>query len=145
MDCSLDMAYSEVLALLNMLPKEEYIKIPSERIDFYRANCNKEYYATITADISALSKNVSKKTNAIIITIFRDYFANSNQKDKLNKILRNNYIEEENRKKEDSYKYDVFKTQNTVSKATSLVPSECKMSFFKKIIHRIRSFFKFNF
>ena len=48
-------------------------------------------------------------------------------------------------KKEDSYKYDVFKTQNTVNKATSLVPAECKMSFFKKIIHKIKSFFKFNF
>ena len=36
-------AYTEVLEILKYLPKEEYEKIPEERIEIFKNNCAKDY------------------------------------------------------------------------------------------------------
>ena len=36
-------AYKEVLEIIKYLPKEEYERIPKEKIEFFEKNCDKEY------------------------------------------------------------------------------------------------------
>ncbi len=36
-------AYTEVSELIDLLPEEEYKKIPSEKIEFYKNNRDKDY------------------------------------------------------------------------------------------------------
>lgn len=94
-------AYTEVLEMLAHLPKEEYNKIPKEKIDFFEANMDKDYDFHIDTSENLLNQNISKEANAIIVSLFRDYFANKQQKEILKNILDYNEIvlEEQKRKK----------------------------------------------
>ena len=40
-------AYTEVLEIIKHFPEEEYNKIPKEKIEFYKANRDKNYNFTI--------------------------------------------------------------------------------------------------
>lgn len=44
-------AYTEVIEILNHLSKEEYDKIPKEKIDFYKKYMDKEYKYKINPQI----------------------------------------------------------------------------------------------
>lgn len=104
-------AYTEVLALIRELPKEELAKIPKEEIDFFMANCDKEYKFKINKEIPLNEQNISKKANAVLVSIFKKYFATETQKKKIDIILKNNLIEEERIKKE-NFNYKTLEDNN---------------------------------
>ena len=45
-------AYTEVLEIIKYFPKEEYAKIPEEKIEFYKNNMDKDYNFKINPEIS---------------------------------------------------------------------------------------------
>ena len=79
-------ACTEVIAVLNNLSKEEYEKIPTKEIEYYKSNIDKYY----DFKFGIINNNLSKEAKAIIITIFRDYFANDTQKKTLHQIVSKN-------------------------------------------------------
>lgn len=44
-------AYTEVLEILNYLSKEEYSKIPEEKIRYFKENMDKDYIFTVNPRI----------------------------------------------------------------------------------------------
>ena len=80
-------AYTEVLEILKYFPEDEYKKIPAEKINFYKNHMDKNYEFTINPKIDLGSQNISKEANAIIVSLFRDYYATEEQKIKINEIL----------------------------------------------------------
>ncbi len=105
--------YTEVMEIISHLPREEYLKIPKNQIKFYTENMDKEYVYKIDPEIELSKQNISKETNAILITIFRDYFATDKQKDILNSLLKQNQDKVEKIKQE-KYNYDeIFKDRKT--------------------------------
>lgn len=148
MTASYAKACTEVLEILKYLPEEEYNKIPKEKIESFERNKDKEYVFKYNPKIDYTKQNISEKTSAIIITLFRDYFATDRQKNILEQILAQNdrEIEEEKKKK---YAYEnIFrdtkkeKIENSVEvkKETELIEIEEK-SFIKKIFSKIKRFF----
>ena len=83
-------AYTEVLEILSHLPKEEYRKIPKEKIDFYKSNLDRNYYYTIDPNIDLSKQYISKEANSVLISLFRDYIATEKQKIILNNLLNQN-------------------------------------------------------
>ena len=83
-------AYTEVLEILKYLPKEEYCKIPKEKIDFYKENMDRDYIYKIDTKLELSKQNISNEANAILITLFRDYFATEKQKNILRNLLNQN-------------------------------------------------------
>ena len=79
-------AYTEVLEIIRHFPKEEYFKIPIEEIEFYQKNMDKDYVFLINPEIDLSEQNISPEANAIIINLFRDYFATEVQKVKIKEI-----------------------------------------------------------
>lgn len=76
-------------------------------------------------------QNISPTANAIIVNLFRDYFATEEQKVKIKEIL------DLNQKKEEQEKYDsdnLFKKQNKeiTKNVTNTALTEYKESFFAK-------------
>ena len=147
-------AYTEVLTILKEIPKDEYEKIPNEEIQYYIDNCDKDYKFKIDKNIPLNMQNISKKTNAVLVNIFKDFFASEIQKDKLNTILRNNFWEEEENK-EGNYSYnDLFSkkpnlinvdnenNEDELNNNEKLLMQEYKKSIFRDIINKIRYFFK---
>lgn len=97
-------AYTEVLEILKYLPKEEYDKIPTEEIEYYKENMDREYVFKLDPTIDLGKQNISKEANAVLVTIFRDYFATDKQKKTLNILLSQNQEKLEEMKRE---QYDV--------------------------------------
>ena len=76
-------AYTEVLEILKYLPKEQYMRIPKEKIQFYEKNKDNSYTYIFDTTKTLEEQKVSRKTKVIIVSLFKDFFATSVQKEKL--------------------------------------------------------------
>ena len=83
-------AYTEVLEILSHFPSSEYSKIPPEKIEFYKKNMDKDYVYKINPEIDLSKQDISIEANAILVSLFRDYFATEKEKQVLNNLLNEN-------------------------------------------------------
>ncbi len=141
-------AYTEVLEILKHIPKDELERIPKSELQFYEDNCDKNYKYEYNLDLAVDKQAISKEANTVIVALYMNYFANEKQKGIIEKILKQNSIEEEKAKNE---KYDVNKIfeknqneHNGANKSENLPVdiSNNQDSFIKKIINKIKSLFK---
>lgn len=117
-------AYTEVLEIIKHFPEEEYNKIPKEKIEFYKDNKDKDYVFVINPEIDLSEQNISPEANAIIVNLFRDYFATEEQKVKIKEILDLNQKKEEQEKREKYNPDDIFKKANKNTEITNIETSE---------------------
>ena len=103
-------AYTEVLKILSYFPEDEYNKIPKEKIEFYKENMDKDYKFTINPEIDLAQQNVSKEAGAIIVILFRDYYATEEQKEQLEELIKLNEKKSEIQKREKYNPDDLFKS-----------------------------------
>lgn len=82
-------AFKEVIEILKYIPREDYNKIPKNKITLFEKNSNKNYNFKYNPHISLDEQNVSKRAKAIIAILFRDYWATSEQREKI--IEKQNY------------------------------------------------------
>ena len=138
-------AYTEVLEILEFLPKEEYNRIPREKIAFYEKYRDKNYNYKFDEKKTLEEQKISKEANAIIVTLFRDFFATQTQKEKLEIILKQN---EKKYQKELIEKYNpdnIFKNQITNTKLISnekIVKETAIVEYKKSFFEKIKSWFK---
>ena len=138
-------AYTEVLEILKYFPEEELKKIPIEKINFYKSNMDKDYKFIINPEIDLVNQNISKEANAIIVSLYRDYYATEEQKVKINEILDLNQKKEELEKRKQYHPDNIFKNKQKANKDTeNLNPTtqlvEYKENFFvrfKKFIFKL--------
>lgn len=138
-------AYTEVLEILKFIPKTDYNKIPQDMIKVFSDNQNKNYIFNYNPLQSLDDQNVSKKAKLIISILFRDYWAQDNQRAK---ILNKEKIDRMRFEEEKQEKYNVnnlFKNkqenlQNSESN-TSLIEVKEK-NFLPKIIEKIINLFR---
>ena len=106
-------AYSELLEILKNISKEDYEKIPIEKINLFETKANKNYKFQYDATLTLDEQNISKRTKAIIAILFRDYWATSEQREKI--LAKQNYDRMQNEKnKQKQYDPDnLFKNKTT--------------------------------
>jgi len=80
-------ACTEVLEILKSLPNEQYMKIPESEIEYYKSKADLDYKFIFDASLPLDKQNILRETYAILITIYRDYFLDENQKSVLEDIL----------------------------------------------------------
>lgn len=102
-------AYKELLEIIKHFPLEEYNKIPKEKIKFYEENMDKNYNFTINPNIDLSEQNISKEAKALIVTLYEDYFATEEQKEKIKEILELNQKKAEKEKRKKYNPGDLFK------------------------------------
>lgn len=109
-------AYKELLEIIKHFPLDEYNRIPIDKIKFYEENMDKNYNFTINPNIDLSEQNILKETKALIVTLYEDYFATEEQKEKINEILKLNQkkVEQEKRKKYNPQ--DLFETNKAIEK-----------------------------
>lgn len=83
-------AYTEVFEVLNNLSKEEYEKIPKEKIEYYKENRDRNYKFKIDLSMSIEKMNLSREANSILVSLFLEYFVTFNQKESLEEMLYKN-------------------------------------------------------
>lgn len=140
-------AYTEVLEILSHFSKEEYSRIPKEKIEFYKNNMDTNYEFKINPQIDLFEQDISEEANAIMISLFRDYFATEKQKEKLKILLyqNQNIQEQEKAKKYNPNNLFENKKQQDIKEniaTTQYAMIKYKKNIFKDIINKIFSYFK---
>ena len=109
-------AYKELLEIIKHFPLEEYNRIPKEKIKFYEENMDKNYIFTINPNIDLSEQNISRETKALIVTLYEEYFATEEQKEKIKEIIVLNQKKEEQEKRKKYNPQDLFETNKVIEK-----------------------------
>lgn len=80
-------ACTEVIEILKLLPKQQYEKIPLEEIEYYKKNADPEYKFVFKLGVPLAEQKILRTTYAILVTIYRDFCIDDNQKNVLDEIL----------------------------------------------------------
>lgn len=139
MDKKYARAYTEVLEILKHIPEEEYNVIPKTEIEFYKNNCDKNYKFEYNEGEDIKSQAISKEANAVIVSIYMNYFANEKQKTIIDEILQQNTIKQEQEKLEKYNPDKIFKEEQDSNLPVEI--NEEKENFFKKIFNKLKSLF----
>lgn len=139
-------AYKEVLEILKYIPKIDYDKIPSEKIELYKTMQDKYYNFKYDPSKTLDEQNVSKRAKAIIGILFRDYWATEEQREKIIRKQKNDRLILEEQKKSLYDTENIFKKRNICSETeTKEEVSEMvvyKTNFITKIFNKIKNFLK---
>ena len=142
----------EVDEILNYLSEEELMKIPEDIRQVIKENKDKEYTWNYNEEKLLKEQNVCRDTIAILSYLNMEYLLNEQQKELMNEIHRVN--EQEKMQKEYStdnqYDYeDLFKKKEKTEeieeidskKEVALIEIK-KETFFRKLINKLKLFFK---
>lgn len=135
MDNMYAIAYSEVLEILKYIPKEEYNKIPNEKIEVFKAKADKNYKFRYDSRKKLNEQNISKIAKGIIAILYRDYWATPEQRKIIKDYqkMKRNKLEEEKRKKYNAN--DLFKSKIELNKNNKIQKGlvKYKDSIFEKV------------
>lgn len=128
-------ACNEVLVLLKMLPEAELKKIPEAEIKFLEEHRDVNYNFSVNPEVPINEVNISRKAKAILVVLWKKYFATEIQKQKLDKILQENSMKEEQKKQEEYQYSDMFK--NNTQKIINL-PTVIEEKWYEKVWNKIK-------
>lgn len=128
-------ACNEVLVLLKMLPEAELKKIPETEIKFLEEHRDFNYNFSVNPEVPINEVNISRKAKAILVALWKKYFATDIQKQKLDKILQENSMKEEQKKQEEYQYSDMFK--NNTQKIINL-PTVIEEKWYEKVWNKIK-------
>lgn len=131
-------AYVEILEILKYLPPEELNKIPKTEIDFFEKNKNISYQYNYSID-----KPITlRKTDAIIVNLYKKYLASTEENEKIDEMLLLNEQKRES-KKSMLYGNKVIFERKIDELLQFNLPVEVKEeNFIQKIILKLKNFFK---
>lgn len=133
-------AYREVLEILKYLSREDYNKIPVEKLNVFITNASKDYKFEYNPKKTLKEQNVSKRTRAIIGILFRDYWATEEQRKKILDKQKYDRMQMEKSKQEKYQTEDIFFIKNkAISNNIEMI--EYKKSIFRTIIDKIKRIF----
>ncbi len=143
-------ALTEVEKILENTDKELVDKIPKDFMEFIKANKAVDYNFEVNKEKGLLEQEISDKTKALLSLIYRDYFCDKEEREKLIKKEREEekIAEEEKRKK---YNPDnIFqKEENKIDKQEEIKekqPMELvkyeELKWYQKIYQKILKIFK---
>ena len=144
------MAYKEVIEILKHVPEEDVLKIPKEKLDFYKQNMDNNYEYKIDEEKEFENQDMLEETKAILAVIFRDYWANPYQREKILTKENQELAEIEEEKRKTYNPDDIFKNRNNyeikdekeeenAELINNNLPAEIKKeSFFTKLLNYIR-------
>lgn len=139
-------AYAQVLEIINNIPFVDYAKIPIKKIQLFKKYAKKEIKFNYNPELSLAEQNVSEKAKIIIALLFRDYWATPLQREKIlakEKIDRQK-LEEEKREKyntENIFLNNKAHNYKEVKEEYSLLDIKNE-KWYKKIFLFFRKFFK---
>ena len=144
-------AFTEVYKILECLDEEEYEKIPKSFVNVIETYRNKEYIYEVNEEQDLMKQEMLPETKAILFNMYRDYFAQNEEKAKI-KNFQQSALKKIEKQKQEKYNINVFdikedeiiennknseKSQNLEN--TSLIKIK-KQSFFRKILYKIKEF-----
>lgn len=139
--------YTELLVILNNMDIQYKQKVPKELIEFYEKNSSKEYQFQLEKNIPLKRQNIRPKTLSLLAMLYLNYWCKDEiEKQALIKLFSEN---EEKYQDELKKKYDIdfgkhkrIKDKQGNTDRASIIVSERKESILKRVINRIKDFFR---
>lgn len=138
-------AFTEILEILTYISKEDYEKIPNHLIEIFENNSNKTYKFKYDYKKSLEEQGCSDITKTILSLLYRDYWADDDEKRDLlleEKKLRNKY---QNELIEWYNPDDIFKKKNKMKcEITEEIAIEVfqEEKWYQKIFNIVKKLFK---
>lgn len=148
MEITIKQAFSEVYDIVSHLEKELYKKIPKKIIDMIKKNRDLNYKFYIDyKDIG--NQELLKETRAILSIIYRDYLCSPEEKIKLIENDKKELIENQEEFKQIYSIENIFRNKKeefiqdkNIMQSENTKMIKYKISFFDRIIKKIKSIFK---
>lgn len=142
MDDNFAKACKEIVEILKFVPDKDVLKIPKEMRDLFEDEMDRNYNFSIDTQKNIEEQDLLNETKAILLNIFRDYWATPYQRERI--IEKQNYdkevIEQQKSKKynpDDIFKRkSKFKIKDTTNNYN--LPTKVKKGFYQKIINFIK-------
>lgn len=141
-------AYSEIDEFLGLLSDEQRNKIPPKLREFFKEEKDVNYKKGINSNVPIKNQNLKEETLGIIALLNLQYWCeNEQEKDRLKEVYSQNEKKYQELLREQYNPEDIFKkrTINIESKQEEIENTqmvEYKETFIKRIINKIKSFFK---
>lgn len=135
-------AFKEVSEILKYMDEELVNKIPTKFITFLQENMSKEYDFKINENIALEEQNISREAENILALLYRNYWATKEEKQEFARL------DEQERKSNDEKLQKIFK--NTINEFDKEENKDTQIvnvnndNFFKKIINKLKKFFRKN-
>ena len=135
-------AYAEVYTILEYLDEEERKKIPQKVLDAIEQSRNPEYIFDLEDDIDLKEQILLPETRAILFNLFRDYLAESWQKEKIIEMQQEERQKNEELKKQ-KFDFDIFPKQQEINEEVSSKEEHTELvEYNENIFKKIWGFFK---
>ena len=135
-------AYAEVYTILEYLDEEERKKIPQKVLDAIEQSRNPEYIFDLEDDIDLKEQILLPETRAILFNLFRDYLAESWQKEKIIEMQQEERQKNEELKKQ-KFDSDIFPKQQEINEEVSSKEEHNELvEYNENIFKKIWGFFK---
>ncbi len=136
-------AFSEVNAILNIMPSNLFNKIPLKFRQMISEYKNKSYNPRIEEPVENFE--LKDETKIILSLIYRDFLCSNEEKERL-KARDAQKLQEEEEQLREKYNpdniFDKRKTENIETVAEPVAMVEYKESFFTRIINKIKNIFR---
>lgn len=146
-DINYKKALCQVDYILQNTDKELVNNLPVSFLLWIKENKLVNYVVKITNNISLEEQQLLPETEAILSLIFRKYWATNEEKQSFKEKDKKEFMDIENNKKK-LYPSDIklmlenrIQNYNPYSKNNSLIKVNKKITLFRKIINKIKSFF----
>lgn len=147
MEETYEKAYTEVVELLKYFKKESVEKIPKEKLDLYMSKKDKSYNYKVDTSKSFEEQKMLDKTKAIFANIYRDYWADDYEREKIKQKeeKEKKYLENlESSMKIDCNFDDIFNNkvkESNKDDKNNIVVLDNKKGFFGRLFENIRKIF----
>lgn len=139
-------AFTEAYAILNLLPKVEYDKIPISLINMMEENRNKQYNYMVDDRINLEEQEMLIETKAILFNIFRDYLCTTEQREKIIKMQAEERMKNEEIKREKYYKSKIAEgkidSKKEIEETVELITVKPRETLWSMIKTMFNSLFK---
>lgn len=153
MDLKYSNACREVVTLFDyFLDENDLSKIPEKQIKYLREKANQQYNYIVDEYKTLEEQEISKEAKAIIVSLYKKYFATNEQKKKIDEIIAI-LDRQKNTKKfnnsgvntlEEALKYKNSINDRAENKSNEIIEDKALVkseSIWKKIINKISRFF----
>lgn len=136
------MVYNEILEVLKYASKDEYEKIPKDKIEYYKQNRDKTYDYTFNSG----NTTISNRACIMLVKLYINYIATEKEKEEIINDLKENSKLVEAEKNAKYNPDELFKKQRDEIKQfeneTTQLVQYVELKWYKKIWDRIKNIFK---
>ena len=133
--------FKELSEIFKYIPEEQMKKIPDEIIKRIEEKKDNEYNYEVMHIEDFQNQNMFKETRAILAVLYRDYWASEEERKEIKEQERIEYINTDNELSNNN-KEIFIKNDKKIEKEAENAIIVYKESFIRKIIKKIKSFFK---